>query len=201
MAKLSKRLRFEILRRDQFRCRYCGKVAADVELRVDHVIPEVLGGKTEPSNLATTCEPCNSGKSSVSLDDPVVEEVSRDAIRWARAMEIAAAGARAEREERDANRHAFLDKWNEWNYEYRGATHYMPLPGDWPTSIDAFIKAGLDLDDLAEAIEIAMSKRQIKSDSIFPYFCGVCWRMIEQRRDTAAGLVHLVDDEEDGHGA
>jgi hypothetical protein len=196
MAKVTKRLRFEILRRDGFRCRYCGATPDEVELRVDHVNPEALGGRTEPENLATACEPCNSGKTSIKLDDPVVADVARDAIRWARAMEIAAAGQRADREERDARRQAFLDKWNEWHYDHRGERHYMPLPNEWPTSVDAFIKAGLDLGDLAAAVDIAMAKKQIRSDAIFRYFCGICWRMIAERRETAAALVHLVDDED-----
>lgn len=195
MAKVSKRLRFEILRRDQFKCRYCGTVAAERELRVDHVIPEALGGSSDPSNLAAACEPCNTGKTSVAIDGPVVDDVARDALRWARAMEIAAAGQRATREERDAHRHAFLDKWNGWSYEWRGEKQYMPLPTEWPDSVDAFIRAGLDDSDLDEAIDIAMAKKHIKMDSLFRYFCGICWRMIEERRETAATLVHLVEGE------
>lgn len=198
MAKISKRLRFEVLRRDGFKCRYCGTVAAERELRVDHVIPEVLGGPTEPSNLATTCEPCNTGKTSVSLDDPVVDDVARDALRWARAMEIAAAGQRAEREVRLAHRDAFIEKWEEYNYEWRGEVYVMPLSGDWPTSIDAFVKAGLDDNDIAEAVDVAMSKKHVANSALFKYFCGICWRMIEERRNTAATLVHLVELDEEG---
>lgn len=61
---VSKRLRYEILRRDNHTCRYCGASAPDVPLRVDHVTPVALGGTDEPSNLVTSCEPCNSGKTS-----------------------------------------------------------------------------------------------------------------------------------------
>lgn len=187
MARVSKRLRFEILRRDQFRCRYCGTVAAERELRVDHVIPEALGGPTEPANLATACEPCNSGKTSVAIDGPVVDDVARDALRWARAMQIAAAGQRASREERDARRNAFLDMWND-----------LPLPSDWAGSIDAFARAGLDDEDIAEAVEIAMGKRYVATSALFKYFCGICWRVLEERRETAATLVHLVDVDQEG---
>lgn len=186
MARVSKRLRFEILRRDGFKCRYCGAVAAERELRVDHVIPEALGGPSEPSNLATACDPCNSGKTSVKLDDPVVDDVARDALRWARAMEIAAAGQRASRTDRDAHRNVFLNGWNG-----------LPLPEDWHGSIDAFIRAGLDDSDIGEAIEIAMGKRYVKTSALFKYFCGICWRVLEERRETAATLVHLVSAEED----
>lgn len=61
---VSKRLRYEVLRRDNHTCRYCGATAPDVPLRVDHVTPVALGGTDTPDNLVTACEPCNSGKSS-----------------------------------------------------------------------------------------------------------------------------------------
>jgi 5-methylcytosine-specific restriction endonuclease McrA len=47
---ITKRLRFEILRRDDFACRYCGGKAPDIELTVDHVTPKALGGTDEPTN-------------------------------------------------------------------------------------------------------------------------------------------------------
>lgn len=61
----SKSLRFRILVRDRFRCVYCGASAKDgkTKLEVDHVKPRARGGKTDPSNLVTSCEPCNAGKS------------------------------------------------------------------------------------------------------------------------------------------
>lgn len=56
-------LRYDILRRDGFRCQICGATAQDGwKLHVDHIIPVSKGGKTEPSNLRTLCERCNMGK-------------------------------------------------------------------------------------------------------------------------------------------
>lgn len=87
---ISKRLRYEILRRDNHTCRYCGAKAPDVELEVDHVIPRTLGGADEPGNLVTSCTDCNAGKSSVPADAEIVEDVSQDALRWSEAMRQAA---------------------------------------------------------------------------------------------------------------
>ena len=57
-------LRYDIMRRDGFRCQLCGSTAQDgVKLHVDHVIPVSKGGKTELPNLRTLCERCNLGKS------------------------------------------------------------------------------------------------------------------------------------------
>ena len=64
---ISKRTRFEILKRDRFRCRYCGVSVTFKTLRVDHIKPVARGGSSHPSNLATACHDCNSGKGAVPL--------------------------------------------------------------------------------------------------------------------------------------
>lgn len=75
---VSKRLRYEILRRDKFACRYCGAKAPDAPLRVDHVTPVALGGTDDPTNLVTSCEPCNAGKTSTI--EGFVEDVQSDTV-------------------------------------------------------------------------------------------------------------------------
>lgn len=56
-------MRYDVLRRDGFRCQLCGASAQDgARLHVDHIFPVSKGGKTEPSNLRTLCEQCNMGK-------------------------------------------------------------------------------------------------------------------------------------------
>jgi hypothetical protein len=59
---LGARARFLILRRDGFRCRYCGGTSAEARLHVDHVIPRAAGGSNDPENLVTACARCNIGK-------------------------------------------------------------------------------------------------------------------------------------------
>lgn len=63
-SKMSQSLRYDILKRDGFRCVLCGRSAREhgVELEVDHIIPVSKGGKTEPDNLRTLCKDCNRGK-------------------------------------------------------------------------------------------------------------------------------------------
>lgn len=63
-AKLSASLRYDVLKRDNFRCAICGRSAEDgVTLHVDHIKPVSKGGKTEIDNLRTLCDYCNLGKS------------------------------------------------------------------------------------------------------------------------------------------
>jgi hypothetical protein len=67
-AGISKRLRFEILRRDGFRCRYCGSGSEEVRLEIDHVHSIANGGaELDPNNLITACFDCNRGKSARSV--------------------------------------------------------------------------------------------------------------------------------------
>lgn len=61
---MSDSLRYDVMRRDGFRCQLCGATAQNgIILHVDHIIPVSKGGKTEMSNLRTLCERCNLGKS------------------------------------------------------------------------------------------------------------------------------------------
>lgn len=64
-AKLTLSLRYDVLKRDNFRCVLCGRSSANsgVELEVDHIIPVSKGGETEMYNLRTLCRDCNRGKS------------------------------------------------------------------------------------------------------------------------------------------
>ena len=65
MAKrkpISKKLRFEVFKRDSFTCQYCGKSAPDVVLHVDHIKPVKEGGTNDITNLVTACADCNLGK-------------------------------------------------------------------------------------------------------------------------------------------
>ena len=60
----SKKLRLSVIRRDEFRCRVCGRSPSnyvDVELHVHHIIPWGIGGMTEEKNLITICKTCHDG--------------------------------------------------------------------------------------------------------------------------------------------
>nr|DAF69007.1 MAG TPA: HNHc [Caudoviricetes sp.] len=74
---LSKKIRFEVFKRDQFKCQYCGASAPDVVLHVDHINPVNNGGDNDILNLITSCQPCNSGKKHRLLDDNSVIEKQR----------------------------------------------------------------------------------------------------------------------------
>ncbi len=63
-AIITDKVRYGILKRDDFKCCVCGSTAKDgLKLEVDHIIPVSKGGKSTPDNLRTLCERCNRGKS------------------------------------------------------------------------------------------------------------------------------------------
>lgn len=68
-------LRFAILKRDNFTCRYCGMSAPTVRLEVDHVIPVARGGSDHEDNLVTACYSCNRGKGDLLLMRSQVAEI------------------------------------------------------------------------------------------------------------------------------
>jgi 5-methylcytosine-specific restriction endonuclease McrA len=66
-------LRFEIFKRDGFRCTYCGASAtAGAVLQVDHIKPKAAGGTDDPTNLTTSCDDCSGGKAARKLSETLI---------------------------------------------------------------------------------------------------------------------------------
>ncbi len=64
-----KSIRFEVFKRDSFKCQYCGRSAPEIVLHLDHIKPVAEGGTNEIMNLITSCADCNLGKGARTLDD------------------------------------------------------------------------------------------------------------------------------------
>lgn len=62
-ARVSNKMRFAVYKRDNYRCRKCGRKTNDLE--IDHIIPIAKGGKTTFDNLQTLCKRCNEIKSDI----------------------------------------------------------------------------------------------------------------------------------------
>ncbi len=186
---VSKRLRYEILRRDSHTCRYCGASAPDVQLRVDHVTPIALGGTDEPGNLVTACHDCNSGKTSTSPDAPLVADVADDALRWAAAMKQAADDLRDTQAPKAAYRKHFEKSWRGWTREDGWKTVPVALPDSWKSSLDSFYEAGLPKEVWPDIIEKAMTNPTVRVDNTFRYACGIAWRMIKDLHERAREIV------------
>lgn len=184
---LSRRVRFEILRRDRHTCRYCGAQAPDVALTVDHVVPTTLGGSDDPSNLVTACQPCNSGKASIAPDSPIVADVERDALRWKRAIEMAVEMRTSEREVIDGLVDQFDACWLDW--QVNATTEKLPRNLGWRDSVERFLAAGLTLAELDRLVKVTMHNTSLENDKRWRYFCGCAWRAVTDLQETARQIL------------
>lgn len=188
---VSKRTRFEVLRRDNYTCRYCGASAPDVELTVDHVVPVALGGTDNPDNLVTACRDCNAGKASTSPDAALVQQVGEDDMRWAAAIKRAAEAMIADHHANLRKHQWFLDEWSRrWDEDLNH------LPEGWEKSLDHWIGAGLPEEIVVEALHIALRNRSVPHDSVFAYMGGICRNRIEKLHETARD--YLGEEDPDG---
>lgn len=169
---LSTKTRFDVFKRDQFVCQYCGAHPPGAVLHVDHIVPVAGGGTNDEDNLITACDHCNFGKGARPLSDipkslnqkaADVAECEEQIRGYAEVMQ-----AKRERIENDCKIVArmFADQYVRDD-----------IRPEWFSSIKRFIKQ-LGLDETIEAMEIALS-RDATEYQCFKYFCGVCWRKIK----------------------
>jgi HNH endonuclease len=192
---VSKSLRYEILRRDGYACRYCGATPPDVTLEVDHVVPVTLGGLDIPENLVAACRDCNAGKSASPTDGALIANVAEDAIRWRKAMEVAQEMAIRESAVNEVLAKDFYEYWNSFTYfvpNYRTGTgkaenRVFELPHDWNTTINKLVADGTFRAELMDAVSIAMARTRI--DDKFAYFVGVVRGKLRDRQLVAQDLI------------
>lgn len=183
---VSKRLRFEIFRRDNHACRYCGASAPEATLTIDHVVPVTLGGTDDPSNLVAACKDCNSGKSATSPGAELVAGVADDALRWARAQLLAGEQMLADLGARDGLRAQFKARWDRWQ---GGDGKPVDLPDQWGASVDRFVSMGLPMPVLLDCVDKAMHNKRISYHDLFRYMCGIAWKRVEELRCATASMV------------
>ncbi|WP_454175358.1 HNH endonuclease [Gordonia sputi] len=197
---LSKRLRYEILRRDNHTCRYCGASAPDVTLTVDHVVPVALGGLDDPSNLVAACRDCNAGKSASAPDAPLVANIAETAGLWKAALAAAVAERARETPESphlvgaDLVEH-FEVIWTKYwsvgtNDGGRNDRIYFPRPNNWRDTIIALVDAGITLNDLAEFVRVAIYSG---ADDTWRYFCKCAWNQVGRYQSRAAEILAVVN--------
>jgi hypothetical protein len=189
---LGKRLRFEVFKRDGFRCTYCGERPPVVVLVVDHVVPVKEGGTNEIENLTTSCHTCNAGKGAVPLSDvaPGVDEVAiAEAMQemFERRMALA-----AHLKERKALQEAIDDAVDEcrtlWDeFVAAGAAS----DEEWvrntqeqfdPRSALNWIRRGMTGDDFSDALDVLHSwwrTRPMSGRKLWLCFCRICWDAIK----------------------
>lgn len=171
---LSKKIRFEVFKRDHFTCQYCGQMAPDVILEADHVVPVAEGGTDDLVNLITSCRDCNRGKGKRKLTDS--DELKKQQV----ALDDIA--TRREQAEMMAEwRQALADTQNELAKkasDYIGTVSGFTLSDIGMQDIKKLIKK-FSFDEVMEAIEIAYDRYYDGSErswnKAFNKIGGICY--------------------------
>lgn len=189
---VSRRLRFEVLRRDGHVCRYCGGKAPDVRITVDHVVPVSLGGADEASNLVAACQDCNAGKASIGPDAALVADVADDNARWQAALATARKQLDGPVDDLltvDLDR--FDEEWRTWSYQ-DGREVYRP--SNWRHSVAAFLNSGVTMEMVIDLVPVAMAPGIRESWS---YLCGCVWRRVSEVQELAVSIMAELTEQDE----
>lgn len=173
---ISKKIRFEVFKRDDFTCKYCGNKPPNVMLEVDHIKPVSKGGTNNINNLITSCFDCNRGKSNIEL-----KKIPNTLLQNQEILQ--------EKEDQLKEYHKLIRKIeNRINKEVEMVNErYSSYFEDYELnekfkngSLKSFLRK-LDVYIVLEAMDTACTKMYNSSSSI-RYFCGVCWGKIKHTK-------------------
>ena len=171
---ITKKIRFEVFKRDGFQCAYCGKTPPEVVLEVDHIIPKSKKGKDDINNLITSCFDCNRGKRDISLDripNKMVENLEILKSKESQLKEYRKYIGKIERRiNNDIN-----EIENVFMETYEGNTLTDKFKN---ASIKLFLKS-LPFQVVKDAMYKATSKVYNDPEGCSRYFCGICWIRIK----------------------
>lgn len=167
---IGKRVRFEVFKRDGFRCLYCGATPQESRLVVDHVEPQSGGGSDDSANLATCCQSCNQGKSNVPLRS--LKYVPKDPEEVEEHREQILAYLESQRELEAASDELIGELRTSWEQVYPEGNTIREL------SFFRRVCGEFALIDLKRAVAISVSQIPYSRTRAFKYFCGIMrnWR-------------------------
>ena len=169
---ISKKLRFEVFKRDNFTCQYCSAKPPKVPLEIDHIIPVIKGGTNDDYNLITACFDCNRGKGKHSLENSMpTQDEQIDRLKEAHLQyKIYLKFLKDTAKQQTQTVQMVCDVYEEIYY---GET-FTPK---FRISIKQFIDK-LGVDEVILAMEKSIQKCYRQSD-VPKYFCGICWNKIK----------------------
>jgi hypothetical protein len=181
------KLRFEVFKRDLFKCQYCGRTPPDVVLELDHINPKSKGGKGNIDNYITACFECNRGKRDNLLTDipntlaekiPVLKEKSQQLKEYNKLVKD------IEKQEMDSCDIVI-------SYYKETFPNYSPTINFTRNTMKKFLRQ-LPIEDVIEAMQIACSKCKGTNEywdsfDTLKYFCGVCWNKIKSNSNAKQG--------------
>jgi len=176
MAKrkqVSKKTRFEVFKRDNFSCQYCGAHPPKVVLECDHIEPVSKGGTNDIYNLITSCFDCNRGKSDTKLGKVALSVAEKHSIliekdlQFKEYQKLVRSIERRLRKEEDSVSSIYTEWFDGWeaNDRFKKSTIRMFID-----------KMGII--EVRDSMNKACSKVNHR-DQALKYFCGICWNKIK----------------------
>ena len=175
---ISKRLRFEVFKRDNFTCTYCR--SKNNEITIDHVMPVALGGLDTPENLVTACIDCNAGKTSTAPNSDLVSDTSKNAAAQTEAFKEELKKATADALQREKFADEFFEQWESIREEYGLSWASLDDRDDWETSVIRWRELGVSPELFEANIRVAMRARHVPQRSRFRYFCAVMHNQLKE---------------------
>ncbi len=176
MAKrksLTKKIRFEVFKRDNFICQYCGKTPPNITLEIDHLIPISKGGDNDINNLIISCFDCNRGKSNIELKTipnsikdnyDILKEKQLQLKEYQKLIRQVNKAI-----EKDIN--IISEAYTEWFPNYILSEKFKK------STVKMFLQK-IPSNYVLDAMHNSCSKINDKDNSI-RYFCGICWSIIK----------------------
>jgi hypothetical protein len=158
---VSPKVRFEIFKKHDFTCQYCGRRTPEIVLELDHIIPKAEDGTDEEDNLTTSCFECNRGKgktplSTILKDKDIHEETVLLAEREIQLREYNQ--LKAEIKKRQTNELVFLVGYFSGCFDN---TQYAE--DEFPRIIVAGALKKMSYVDIEDDIDLAVRKTEINS--------------------------------------
>lgn len=171
---ISKKTRFQVFKRDEFRCCYCGQCPPNVVLEVDHIIAVANGGTNQIDNLITACFDCNRGKSAEPLESVPQALSEKIAMQQEKADQLKALDRLLKQQRKREE-----GQISEVERVFQMAWPERQFTASFRISVGGFIRS-LGVDDCIAAMHKACGKTASSSDAT-KYFCGICWNKIKGR--------------------
>lgn len=170
----SPKLRFEVFKRDAFKCQYCGRTPPDIVLELDHITPKANGGKNTTDNYITACFDCNrgKGKNELTVAPPTLD--GKIALIKERKKQLRAFNRLLEQQEIEYNQSIDIlcDTYSDY------FTDKSPSDNFCAVTIKRLVKS-LPIQHLIDAMGIACSTKHDDPNAALLYFCGICWNWIK----------------------
>jgi hypothetical protein len=165
---ISKKMRFEIFKRDNFTCQYCSAKPPNIPLEIDHILPVSKGGDNSKDNLITSCFDCNRGKSSNELNTVIptliekTEKIKLAQKQYLQYKSLQKKQAKIINQEISEIENIFKEVFSEYSFQ-----------PNFILQVKVFIE-NIGFYEVKEAMEIACLKISDPNNAL-KYFCGIYW--------------------------